>query len=834
LTPAEALERALAATETSTSAAKRAPQSVRYEYSASRGSLYLFEGNNGQTLVTTSDSRLRPVLAKFDSEASAESNPALEWWLNEYEREISDAMGRLEAPAAGTPAANYAEWYAIQPLVKSKWDQGSPYNALCPSGCVTGCVATAMAQVIYTNRYALGTGQNSYYTAGQNLSFDFGNTDFDFAAMTDTYNGNSSAAARKAVATLMLACGVSVNMNYSPGGSGASDGVIGTAFTRYFGYDSKYTQQLWRPQYQTSVWESAIYNELKAGRPVIYGGTSASGGGHCFVVDGYSDNGLFHINWGWSGNSDGYFALSVLSPFNQGIGSSDVGYNCNQYAILVVKPGAANPPTVPSPSSTKADVSKIKITDIKTSTGFHVNQLATVSFTMVNTGASDFNDFIHLGLFSDEIEYCYSERPSTVVVSGDASEITMTIKLDGEKETVVTEGSYTLRIQDHWRQVLAEYQINVTDGKNDTGWNPGSMSCYVTNGDKMPQVVISGSSWSHIPQYTCTTQQSINPGLNFYKPDTDEVVAKMSFNAMTIPVCSNRQYKLGGSLTVNVPWGEYDVCYTFGGKPASARSRVRVGTSVNGLSFAPASGDDKAVSLASGNYSGDLTIPAEVTIGGATRTVTAVEPEALAGSSVTSVSLPATINAIGINAMRFTGSMRTLMLKSAEPPFEHEAFFTFGMHYNTAVYVPADSYDDYASRFLTHTVYSTIESISGPEEPIRIKPGETVSVAMTTAPADGHINPMCIPQTSPSDIVLARGLNLGAITLTGLEAGTATVTIISMQPGVMPASFKVIVDDGSALSDLEADADDRADAIYDLQGRRLQTPVKGLNIINRQ
>lgn len=233
----------------------------------------------------------------------------------------------------------------IEPLCKTNWNQSWPYNNLCPTLngqlSVTGCVATAMSQAMkYHNWPAIGQGSNSYTWDNGNrvLTADFSQMSFNWSDMTDTYNRSTSTEAQQtAVATLMKAAGYSVNMNYSPSASGAASIYIAPALGNNFRYD-KSLSYLMRDWFSLPEWEDLIYTSLQTYGPVIYDGQS-TGGGHSFICDGYSTDGLFHINWGWGGISDGYFLLDVLDPYEQGIGGgSNSGFAWGQDIICNIRP----------------------------------------------------------------------------------------------------------------------------------------------------------------------------------------------------------------------------------------------------------------------------------------------------------------------------------------------------------------------------------------------------------------------------------------------------------------------------------------------------------------
>lgn len=366
LTAEQALERALSST--GPLRAKQVKTTQLRQTKVYGNNFYVFNRAEGSGfLITSADDRLRPVLGYSDTGVIDVENmsPELKYWLGEYDREAEALMplpsltavgiGAEQAPLkANAITDNYAKWAPVSPLVKTKWNQTAPYNDACPlyknssdyGRCITGCVATAMAQVVYYNQYYVGSGQKAYrppfWNVGDSVAFDYENTPMDFAAMKATYTtGDSGTPAGEAVATLMKACGVGVDMAYSPSASSAFSTAIPNALVTYFGYDAAGTNYFDRRSYTTSDFEAIIYNELSNARPVVFSGSSANGG-HSFVVDGYSDNGMFHVNWGWGGSSDGYFALTALNPYDQGVGSSEGGYNYWQNIVTVTKPGAEN------------------------------------------------------------------------------------------------------------------------------------------------------------------------------------------------------------------------------------------------------------------------------------------------------------------------------------------------------------------------------------------------------------------------------------------------------------------------------------------------------------
>ncbi|MCM1319335.1 MAG: C10 family peptidase [Muribaculaceae bacterium] len=296
--------------------------------------LYLFTTATDNGVVVASASDLTPaVLGYADAGAfNMQSMPdGMKYMLDMYAEEIAMAEnGQTMKVAYDAPA----ERAAIDPLCKTTWNQNAPYNDLTPmlSGqhCMTGCVATAMAQVMKVHEWPAdhGTGFVSYtWTYGaETLSYNLANSTMDWANMLNSYDSKATAEQNNAVASLMRDCGYATNMQYSLNASGTSAVQIPRALYYNFGYDAA-VRTLQRLYYSQSQWENIVYSELENGCPVMFTGVSDSQGGHCFVCDGYSSDRYFHINWGWGGMSDGYFLLSALNPETQGIGGSTGGFN---------------------------------------------------------------------------------------------------------------------------------------------------------------------------------------------------------------------------------------------------------------------------------------------------------------------------------------------------------------------------------------------------------------------------------------------------------------------------------------------------------------------------
>ena len=420
--------------------------------------LYVFSSGRG-FMIAPADDVAQPLLAYADEGTfDMDANPTMSWWLSTYADQIDAAKGRK------AKTITRSERDPIAPLLTTKWDQGTPYNNQCPQvnsrRCVTGCVATAMAQVMNYHQWPkTGTGSSTYGWRTNNLSFNYGATTFDWDAMANV----KTAEGAEAVSTLMLACGVSVMMDYGTSSSGAVSSKIGPALVKYFGYD----KGVWMPMrdyYPLDQWEGMIYDELAAGRPVLYSG-QGSEGGHQFVCDGYSTDGFFHINWGWSGSCDGYFQLSALDPNSTGTDSTVSGFNLSQMAVLGMQPPQSNTKTVyqvccpggftiaeqSAPLGTTASISY-------TAYNYGANTLPASSvFGDLMTGPDGYSEFIATYTTKSETKNSYGfSLPNRITIPSDLAEgtynIVPAIKVDGEvsqiKSPLSVNGSVTGTVED--------------------------------------------------------------------------------------------------------------------------------------------------------------------------------------------------------------------------------------------------------------------------------------------------------------------------------------------------------------------------------------------------
>ena len=326
--------------------------------------LYVFNYDNG-FVVMAADDRAYPVLGYgeddlFDINAIPDG---MRYYLSHYGRQIQYA---IDNELVAEPDV-VEQWdllrkegvimktrmdKAVQPLLATTWDQDWPYNYYAPAcnsywtnnHCYAGCVATAMSQCMkFWNWPETGVGEHSYNTSsypgnGATLSANFGETTYQWSIMPNSVS--SANAGGMAVALLMYHCGISVNMNYSPDGSGAQTGDAVNALIEHFRYGSC-TNLKYRDDFSLTEWEDMLIESFDHGIPTIYAG-QGNDGGHAFNCDGYNNQRKFHFNWGWSGQyNNTYYSIDAL---NTGNGS----FNTYQRVILNMIPDYVYDAMVPA------------------------------------------------------------------------------------------------------------------------------------------------------------------------------------------------------------------------------------------------------------------------------------------------------------------------------------------------------------------------------------------------------------------------------------------------------------------------------------------------------
>lgn len=336
---------------------------------------------------------------------------------------------------------------SVAPMLTTKWDQGDPYNRMCPRDGTTrsmvGCVATAAAQVMKYYRWPekKGTGKINYVTDSRKISVsvDLSENTLAWDLMLDEYAPEQfSNAQANAVAKLMYTVGAACRMDYSYAESGTSlvDAVNG--LSQYFGYD-KDMYLLYGDIIPADIWNEIIVREINQSRPVIFSGAAANGSGHAFLLDGYetrSGSIYYHVNWGWSGSGDGYYLVNNLTPSGNGIGSGFGSFNNSQLILLNCQPedGKMNP--------VYAQVGKMTMSKTSYDSGEKImfNVSLKNIFCML---ASDFSGSLQLVFVDESGVTCCEETLSDVVIQVGES---LGAEFSNVQTKALPDGSYSVKM----------------------------------------------------------------------------------------------------------------------------------------------------------------------------------------------------------------------------------------------------------------------------------------------------------------------------------------------------------------------------------------------------
>ena len=458
VTPAQALSEASqfcqARVEKGVMRAPKLNTNMKIAYTNPDGGYYVVNRGNGAGYVIVAGDDCSPMILGYSNSGNFDYNaiPAnKKAWLDAYAKQVA-----ASAKAGITYKAESANDHAkIATLLKTDWGQDAPYSDICPNQsldstsnlhCPTGCVATAMAQVLNYHQWpvqAKGTGSAVYAeysaygtkTKTVNLpTIDMSGDTFAWDKMLNKYASNANtdssgtAEQRAAVALLMRDCGYSVGMEYANGSSGIGSGPVPNAMIQNFGYD-KGVHLVRRGWVDDVEWDSLVYSQLAAYGPVLYLGVTEKGEGHAFVCDGYNGEGYYHFNWGWDGNSNDYFLLSALNPKIQGTGGSEerLAFDYGQEIVA----GVQKPQEGSNYTYVLANYNSMYP---------HPNNSKLISCTVMNYGTDTFNGELGLQVTNEatgESEFRSCDKVS-IPVNSYVETVTDTLTL--------ADGTYRLRI----------------------------------------------------------------------------------------------------------------------------------------------------------------------------------------------------------------------------------------------------------------------------------------------------------------------------------------------------------------------------------------------------
>lgn len=288
---------------------------------------YVFnDEHNKRFVIVSGDERQERVLGYSENGTfSPEDIPCcMAFMLREYSREYDYLSTKSFSPSDVEKEPESSERRApayYNCILETKWGQSAPFNNLC-NGNVAGCVAVAMAQIMYKHKYP---------------------SSYSWSNMLKTYQTNGYTTTQaNAVAKLIRDCGISVNMDYGTDASAAKSCDAAWALAHKFGYNPNIKYYM-RNYFSQNKWEQIILEELKEERPILYSGKmSDEEAGHAFVLDGYDGNGFYHFNWGWKGSgvnpnygNESYFKLTSLTPKT---GNTTSDYTYNQSMVCQISP----------------------------------------------------------------------------------------------------------------------------------------------------------------------------------------------------------------------------------------------------------------------------------------------------------------------------------------------------------------------------------------------------------------------------------------------------------------------------------------------------------------
>lgn len=363
---------------------------------------YSVYGTGSSFVVLSNDKAFRPVLAVSHTPYLKGNMPCgFNWWV----KTVSESLAEHNASRIYTRASVTV----VDTMITTKWGQDSPYNDYTPrvngQHAPTGCIATAMAQVMKFFEYpAKGQGIGNY-TYGRRSRSSVISTTYNWDRMLDTYSSRSNVQNKIAVGNLMRDCGYASSMNYDTDGSGAYADYAALAFGRNFSYDSLSVRLYNRMFYTEGQWMQMIQSELLSHRPILYCGSDRSMGGHAFVFDGINSDGLVHVNWGWDGSANGYYSIDLLNP-------SGYSFTYGQSMILGLKAQAV-PDTGEKLVSQWVSTGELKLTAQNPGiVNFSIDNLfnidyrpfeGTVGLVFVNTATNDSTALLLLDTEGDSI-----------------------------------------------------------------------------------------------------------------------------------------------------------------------------------------------------------------------------------------------------------------------------------------------------------------------------------------------------------------------------------------------------------------------------------------------
>ena len=649
--------------------------------------IYIFSrGVDKGYVITSADDVLRPVLAVSDrgNYTSVDELPEIpKALIKNYIREITSLYTSNEIDNLALSASIPEEREEIDPMVELWWGQSEPFNNKCPringEKTVVGCVAVANAIVMAHHKYPrTGQGKVDLITGNYTINYDFGAVEFDYENMLPYYSNRiedeETQETHDAVAELMLATAVAWGSKF--GVEGTASSLSASPFSTYFCYPKDGLGMLKRDYFTIEEWEKIVYEELQAGRPVPYEGDDGSKG-HAFVIDGYAD-GLFHINWGWFGDEDDYFSLSVLRPGSSGIGgNSDSNYSFNQGIVRGLRTPddePASPLFTASKFNLDSASDSFLLTSLSSKSGWQ-NVNVGVSLENLDSGVIDSNLEATAGSRSDFKEDDLTMTKFNIDFAGVQDgkyRVRPIIQLDGSEEKYSFDDWYPV----YCRLKNTRYvDIEIRNGnivKSEDG-SDVNLNIRFTNFQSEIPIMTS----THYRGFTMDAENNGNIFLAnvnklIYYPGTDIIVPNSDGGRETVSLEPGTKKTVNMAVNNNLKVaGEYELQIVDSDNPEITYSdRIRFKmldsnsfSTVEGLRYIIVSEEPKAVMLYGGTFDGEVTVPETVTINNSEYTVQFVGLNVASGSSkLTKLVLPNTVTSISPSSFMGCSALKEVVL----------------------------------------------------------------------------------------------------------------------------------------------------------------------------
>lgn len=445
------------------SPAKMAKAGSRIKIKESNPQYYIYtpEESNG-FIIVSGDDVLAPIVG-YSTEAinkDCEMPAALVEWLNEYSMYVDDVRAGKAAPAQRSATT---EKTAIAPMLETTWNQGAPYNNLCPEAygqkTPTGCTATAMAQIMKFHEWPITPTKAIVWESnitGKKETIDLTKRTYNWDNMLPHYRNSYTTKQAQEVAQLMVDVGKAINSSYSPEGTGSNEIYVSYALVNIFDYSPE-AKIVRRSDYTENEYISIIRENLEARLPLLYTGHSQSyNSGHAFVCDGIDERDLLHIDWGWDGAYNGYFDMTYMSPEGTGIGGGDGRYNVAQTIIANIHPREKSEADVPgTPVVYMMDVVDATVSDnpqtlLEQTINYDHSGVATtrIAAGLLNWSHSSINMTMFIGLEKDN-KTTVTKIGNSQVVSFNNSlgyYIYLTVSNNQQDENYLEKGSYKIKV----------------------------------------------------------------------------------------------------------------------------------------------------------------------------------------------------------------------------------------------------------------------------------------------------------------------------------------------------------------------------------------------------